>query len=88
MREAIRFWGHGSYRVDPEEHLHEAHWLNLDCSKARIELGWVPRYNIEKALDLTVKWYRKFYGRALKEVMMEVSVKQIEMYDDALQIKV
>jgi len=30
---------------------------SLDCSKLKKELGWVTQYNLEKALEETVKWY-------------------------------
>ena len=30
----------------------------LDSSKIRNELGWKPRYNFDKILEETVKWYR------------------------------
>jgi dTDP-glucose 4,6-dehydratase len=30
---------------------------SLDCSKIRRELGWTPRFDFERALEETVKWY-------------------------------
>ncbi|HEV8111393.1 MAG TPA: dTDP-glucose 4,6-dehydratase [Planctomycetota bacterium] len=30
----------------------------IDASKMRQELGWAPRFTFEKALPLTVRWYR------------------------------
>jgi len=30
---------------------------SLDCSKLKKELGWVTQYNLEQALEETVKWY-------------------------------
>jgi len=29
----------------------------MDCSKIKRELGWSPKYGIEEALDLTIRWY-------------------------------
>ncbi len=31
---------------------------SLDCSKLKKELGWVTQYNLEQALEKTVKWYQ------------------------------
>ena len=39
------------------DHPHEAHFLKLDCSKAKASLGWVPRWNLERAIDETARWY-------------------------------
>ncbi len=32
---------------------------SLDATKAREELGWKPRWNLEEGLQETVKWYRE-----------------------------
>jgi CDP-glucose 4,6-dehydratase len=36
----------------------EAPQLRLDCTKARVDLGWTPQLGIDAALTLTVDWYR------------------------------
>ena len=36
---------------------HEAHTLRLDSSKARLSLGWRPRWNLERALQATMDWH-------------------------------
>jgi CDP-glucose 4,6-dehydratase len=56
---------------------YEAGLLQLNCDKARQELGWQPRWNIEKTLIATAEWY--------KEVMngkdaSDVTHTQIEDY--------
>jgi len=54
-------WGDGArYEHDLGEHPHEAHYLKLDCSKARAELGWHPRWGLEKALASIIDWTRTF----------------------------
>ena len=37
---------------------HEAHVLKLECSKARVRLGWRPRLDLGAALELTARFYR------------------------------
>ncbi len=52
-------WGDGARWVqDPGSHPHEAATLMLDCSQAEAALGWVPRFGLEQALQLSVDWYR------------------------------
>jgi CDP-glucose 4,6-dehydratase len=52
-----RLWGNGArYEIDAGDHPHEAHYLKLDCSKARMRLGWQPCWNLEKALDSIMEW--------------------------------
>jgi CDP-glucose 4,6-dehydratase len=55
---------------------HEAGILRLDNTKARTRLGWQPRLSLEKAVDLTVEWYRSHAAnvpdmRALSEAQIE-----------------
>lgn len=73
-------WGTGLLpEVAPDaRNLHEAHWLRLDSSKARIQLGWRPRLSLANALALTVDWY-KAMGR--NEDMQRVSLGQIAAFE-------
>ena len=42
---------------------------SLDCSKIERELGWTPRFDFERALKETVKWYRdnQWWWKKLKD---------------------
>jgi CDP-glucose 4,6-dehydratase len=52
-------WGHGaSWALDGGEHPHEAHYLKLDCSKAKMRLDWHPRWHLEDALGAIIEWHR------------------------------
>jgi CDP-glucose 4,6-dehydratase len=51
-------WGGGEW-IQPEgAQPHEATLLRLDCSKARAELGWKPRFRLQDALDKVVEWHK------------------------------
>lgn len=52
-------WGAGaSWRLDGKEHPHEATYLKLDCSKARGQLGWHPRWDIGQTIAKIVEWHK------------------------------
>lgn len=36
---------------------HEAHYLKLDSSKARRQLGWLQRWRLETAIEKTLEWH-------------------------------
>ena len=51
------YWGDkASYHIDTNPQPHEANYLKLDCSKAKAELNWQPKWNIDKALQSIVEW--------------------------------
>ncbi|MGJ3263437.1 MAG: NAD-dependent epimerase/dehydratase family protein [Salinarimonas sp.] len=45
------------------EATHEIAEQYLDASRARAELGWLPRYGLEEGLDRTIAWYRERLAR-------------------------
>jgi CDP-glucose 4,6-dehydratase len=61
---------------DPNQ-VHEAHLLKLDSTKARVQLGWVPRWSLEDALDASVQFYRE---HATGGNMQAFGLKQIAAY--------
>jgi CDP-glucose 4,6-dehydratase len=71
-------WGDGaSWQQDNVEHLHEAHYLRLDCSKAHAELGWYPRWGLEKSLETIVDWAKVCnQGGDVRDMCMQ----QIELF--------
>jgi CDP-glucose 4,6-dehydratase len=61
VRQLCAKWGGGArYQIDCGEHPHEAHYLKLDCSKAKAELDWQPRWGLEEALDRILEWTRAY----------------------------
>jgi CDP-glucose 4,6-dehydratase len=77
----IAGWG-GSARWEKElsEQPHEANLLKLDCSKARVQLGWAPKWNLEVAAHKIVDWQKAFQT---KENMRTFSIMQINQYMNA-----
>ncbi|MGC2049579.1 MAG: CDP-glucose 4,6-dehydratase [Gallionella sp.] len=72
-------WGGGaSWVVDGGGHPHEAHYLKLDCSKAKARLAWQPRWHLEETLEAIVHWHRAHQGG---KDMREVTLQQIARYN-------
>jgi CDP-glucose 4,6-dehydratase len=75
-------WGEGaSYEADTNPQPHEANYLKLDCSKAKAELGWIPKWNIETAIKSIVEWNKSYLNG---ENMREITSNQIEQYIETL----
>ena len=71
-------WG-GDIQVDKDnlDYNHETNFLKLDCSKAKSKLEWNPKIKLEKALHLTVEWYKQYEQ---KKELREFTENQIEKY--------
>lgn len=71
-------WGDSaSYEVDTNPQPHEANYLKLDCSKAKAELNWFPKLDIETTLKSIVDWNKAFLNG---ENIREATIKQINQY--------
>ena len=80
VEKIIKIWGRGAqWVIDEGEHLHEANYLKLDCSKAKHELGWAPRWSLLQALEKIVMWHKS----VVKNInIKEVCINQITAYAD------
>ncbi len=81
-----RLWGEGArWELDPGTHPHEAGMLRLDISKARQRLSWRPVWNIERALERTVEWYRGYVGGADLRTLSHGQIADYERASKALE---
>ncbi|MCX6651890.1 MAG: CDP-glucose 4,6-dehydratase [Methanomassiliicoccales archaeon] len=75
----IEEWGEGSWRVRrPSASPPESHALRLDCTKARDELDWRPVLPIDRAIKMTVSWYKEHLEQETD--MARLSGDQIKEY--------
>lgn len=51
--------------------LHEAKLLLLDISKAKFQLGWEPRLNIDQTVELTVDWYKRYADENINQLCLD-----------------
>lgn len=75
-----RFWGNKiKYEItQSQKDIHEARYLSLNCDKARLQLGWRPRWNVDQALEKTVQWNE---ARLQSKSIKTVCLQQIENYE-------
>lgn len=78
LDESIRVWGKGSYELDKNENPHEAMSLKLDISKAKVNLKWNPKYNVHKAINETINWYKEYYSGNIN--INKYTERQIKKY--------
>jgi CDP-glucose 4,6-dehydratase len=72
-----KWGGNITCSIDKGVHPHEAHYLKLDCTKSKSELGWHPKWGLEKSIDSIVEWTRAYKeGKDVKKVCLQ----QIEEY--------
>ena len=78
-------WGSGARWENQAEANapHEANFLKLDCSKIKAILGWKPVWHIDEAVEMTVRWSKRWLpGEDIPAVMDE----QIRTYCKGVSI--
>lgn len=85
VNKLAELWGLGaSWKLDLAENPHEAMYLKLDCSKARMRLDWKPRWSLETTLIRIVGWHKAWLdGSDMATVVSE----EIDDYMNTLVYK-
>lgn len=78
VRMVVAEWGSGQIEVSPQANApHEAQLLHLNCDKANQLMQWRPKWDAERAVAETVRWYRGvFEGQSA----LDLSRRQISEY--------
>lgn len=72
-------WGEKArWEINSDGHPHEAHYLKLDCSKAKTKLHWNPCWNLTTALQKTVEWYQVYQKQP--DRLRKKTLEQIREY--------
>lgn len=73
------YWGQGEIVLHDAavKQPHETSVLRLDITKARQQLGWNPRWSIDRALQETVSWYKAWHSG---QDMLAYTLTQIDAY--------
>lgn len=71
-----------SYEIDAGEHPHEAHYLKLDCSKAKMRLDWQPRWDLARTIESIIEWTQSYtVGGDLRAKC----IQQISSYENFIE---
>lgn len=74
----INFWDNSiRWVTDENQHPHEAACLRLECAKAKSKLKWQPRWNLERGLKETVRWYQAYQA---EKNMRDITLNQIKNF--------
>ena len=76
-------WPDVKYQINiPKNPPHEAMLLKLDCTKANTLLNWRNFWGLDKTIESTTKWYRRYYetGEILTFSDIEAYMNDIEGY--------
>lgn len=67
----VKCWGNNLQWVSQNNGgPHEANFLKLDCSKVKSVFGWMPRWNLETAVEKTAEWYKAWSsGQNVRQCM-------------------
>lgn len=77
-----KLWGGGTVILPAScDQPHEAGLLRLDITKARVRLGWQPRWSIDRALEEAVAWYKAW---RTGEDMLAYTHAQIVAYEGSV----
>lgn len=72
-------WGDDAqWKLDNKPQPHEAHFLKLDCSKAKARLNWQPRWPLSTALANIVSWHKAWLDGSN---MQFIALNQITQYE-------
>ena len=88
VEQLTQIWGNGAcWQLDSGSHPHEAHYLKLDCSKAREMLGWQPNWNLTQALEAIIAWHKAHSKYQSSTEMRDLCLQQIKEYSQDMSIK-
>ena len=82
VEKVLKEWGSGEWQdlsAENKNAPHEATLLALDCTKAASLLKWKPTYTLEKSLEETTAWYRRYYVEKEFDALKYMEL-QIESY--------
>ncbi|MDO6764795.1 CDP-glucose 4,6-dehydratase [Agarivorans sp. 1_MG-2023] len=78
VNQLVSNWGEdASWTLSEGEHPHEAHYLKLDCSKAKMRLGWRAVWGLEFTLTKIVDWQKAWLNES---DMKQYTVNEIKEY--------
>ncbi len=73
----VKAWGDGLvWENKAVDGPHEANFLKLDCSKLKATFGWMPRWNLNTAIQKVVEWTRCWIDNGNVRGCMDKQIKE------------
>lgn len=79
VKRICSLWEGARYEIDGKPQPHEATYLKLDCSKARMKMQWYPKWTIGTAIDKIIDWTKVYLSGGDIE---EMTISQIREYEE------
>jgi len=79
----VECWGEGTIEYVPNVTFHESTLLQLDCTKARRQLGWRAVLDFEETMRFTTEWYKRQH-QSHDGPMREFSLEQLAGYEQRI----
>jgi CDP-glucose 4,6-dehydratase len=77
LKKMTSHWTNSKWETDKNSNLHEAEFLKLDISKAKIKLGWTPVWELSYTLEKIITWHRAWLDN---ENMQTICLSEIEKF--------
>jgi CDP-glucose 4,6-dehydratase len=77
LNRMVASWPGASWQLDEEAHPHEAGYLKLDISKAKVKLNWQPVWHLEQTLAKIVHWHQAWLNQ---EDIKAICLQEINDY--------
>ena len=72
----ISKWPNSSWKLDVNSNPHEANFLKLDISKAKLQLGWKPVWELSYTLEKIIDWHRAWLDKKDMQAMCLAEIKE------------
>jgi CDP-glucose 4,6-dehydratase len=84
VQAVVSQWGEGSSHsiiYNPVlDYKTEAAVLRLNAEKAKHQLGWMPRYTLQQAIEHTVSWYKQATQQRESSSISSLCIQQLEAW--------
>ncbi len=81
VEKLVNLWGEdAAWELDGADHPHEAGYLKLDCSKAKMRMQWQPSWNLDETLGRIVGWHKAWFNG---DDMRQYTINEIKEYMNA-----
>ncbi len=72
----ISKWPNSNWELDKNPNPHEADFLKLDISKAKLKLNWKPVWGLSQTLERVVAWHRAWLNKKDMQVICLLEIKK------------